>query len=355
VVRRIWLPIAVVAGVAVVVVVAWRQLGQRRPPAFASGNGRLEAMDVDVAARSAGRLVRVEVREGDRVRAGQVLARMDTASLNAELHQGQAELAQAEASIAIARSQLAQRRSEAQEARSVISQRQADLDLARRRFERSRSLVASGAITDETFDTDRARLETASAALVEARDAAAAAAAVITTAASQLRAADAARDAAQARIERIEADLAETVLRAPTDGRVQIRIAEPGEVLPSGGKVLNLLDLSDVFMTFYLPAPEAGRLRLGGEARLILDAAPGLVIPARITYVASQAQFTPKTVETRAERQTLMFRIKASVDPPLVRRYERSAKIGMPGVAWVRLDPALPWPARLQVRLPPAP
>ncbi|MCP9928805.1 efflux RND transporter periplasmic adaptor subunit [Cyanobium sp. CH-040] len=353
--RRIWLPIALASGLALAAVVVVRQLHRQGSAAFASGNGRLEAVDVDVAARTAGRLLGVEVREGDRVRAGQVLARMDTAVLEAELRQGRAELASADAAIASARSRLAQSNSQAAATRSVIAQQQAELTLARKRHERSSRLLASGAITQETFDTDRARLQTAEAALVKARNDAATAQEAITSAAADLRAASAARDAAMARIERIEADLEETLLRAPTDARVQIRIAEPGEVLPSGGKVLNLLDLSDVFMTFYLPAPEAGRLRLGDEARLVLDAAPDLVIPARVTYVASQAQFTPKTVETRAERQTLMFRIKASLDPQLVQRYERGAKIGMPGVAWVRLDPAEPWPDRLQVRLPAQP
>lgn len=353
--RRIWLAIIAVAGVSLLGWLAWRQLGQRRPPSFVSGNGRLEAMDVDVAAHAAGRLLQVEVREGDRVRAGQILARMDAAALTAELHQAQAERAQAEAAIAIARSLLSQRRSEEREARSTIAERQAERQLAERRFQRSRTLLASGAITQETFDADVARRLTAEAALAKARDAARSAGAVIASAEAGLQAAEASRAAAVARIERIQADLNETLLRAPTDGRVQIRIAEPGETLPTGGKVLNLLDLSDVFMTFYLPAREAGRLQLGGEARLILEAAPELVLPARITYVASSAQFTPKTVETRAERQTLMFRIKASIEPALVRRYEQGAKIGMPGVAWVRLDPAVPWPRRLQVKLPPPP
>lgn len=353
--RRLWLTITAIAGVSLVAGLAVRQFSQRRVQPFASGNGRLEAMDVDVAARAAGRLLQVEVREGDGVRAGQILARMDAAALTADLHQAQAERAQAEAALASARSLLSQRRSEEREARSTIAERQAERQLAERRFQRSRTLLASGAITQETFDADEARRLTAEAALAKARDAARSAGAVIASAQSGLQAAEASRAAAVARIERIQADLNDTVLRAPTEGRVQIRIAEPGETLPTGGKVLNLLDLSDVFMTFYLPASEAGRLQLGGEARLILDAAPELVIPARITYVASSAQFTPKTVETRAERQALMFRIKASIEPALVRRYERGVKIGMPGVAWVRLDPAVPWPRRLQVKLPPPP
>ena len=257
--------------------------------------------------------------------------------------------------ISRAQSLLSQRLSEEQESLSTIAERQAELQLADRRFQRSRALLSSGAITQESFDTDEARRLTAEAALAKTRDAAQSATAVITSARSDLQAAEAASAAAKARIERIQTDLDETLLRAPTDGRVQIRIAEPGETLPTGGKVLNLLDLSDVFMSFYLPASQAGRLRLGDEARLILNATPELVIPARITDVASSAQFTPKSVETRSERLTLMFRIKTSLDPALVRRYERGAKIGMPGVAWVHLDPAVPWPRRLQLRLPPPP
>ncbi|MEJ1589538.1 HlyD family efflux transporter periplasmic adaptor subunit, partial [Escherichia coli] len=86
-------------------------------------------------------------------------------------------------------------------------------------------------------------------------------------------------------------------LKAPRDGRIQYRVAEPGEVLAAGGRVLNMVDLADVYMTFFLPTEQAGLLALGSEARLVLDAAPDLVIPANISFVASVAQFTPKTVE----------------------------------------------------------
>jgi HlyD family secretion protein len=133
---------------------------------------------------------------------------------------------------------------------------------------------------------------------------------------------------------------------------VQFRIAEPGEVLNAGGKVLNMVDLADVYMTFFLPTAEAGRVRMGADARLVLDAVPHLVIPARVTFVADVAQFTPKTVETAEERQKLMFRIKAHIDPELLKKYIRSVKTGLPGVAYVQLDPQVPWPAHLEVRLP---
>jgi HlyD family secretion protein len=140
------------------------------------------------------------------------------------------------------------------------------------------------------------------------------------------------------------------VLKSPRDGRVQYRVAQPGEVIGAGGKVLNLLDLSDVYMTFFLPEAAAGRVALGSEVRIVLDAAPDRPIPARISFVASSAQFTPKTVETASERQKLMFRVKARVDRALLERHLTQVKTGLPGVAWLKLDPRAEWPARLALR-----
>lgn len=149
---------------------------------------------------------------------------------------------------------------------------------------------------------------------------------------------------------RIDADLRDTVLTAPRAGRIQYRLAQPGEVLPAGGKIVNLIDLSDVYMTFFVPETAAGRIALGTEVRLRLDAAPDYVVPASVTYVASAAQFTPKSVETASERQKLMFRVKAQVDRRVLDRHASQVKAGVPGVAWVRLDPRAPWPPELALR-----
>ena len=124
-------------------------------------------------------------------------------------------------------------------------------------------------------------------------------------------------------------------------------------MLGAGGKVLNLVDLTDVYMTFFLPETVAGRVALGSEARIVIDAAPQFVIPAKISFVASTAQFTPKTVETESERQKLMFRVKAQIDRELLVRHLQQVKTGLPGVAWVKVDPQAAWPARLAVNVPP--
>ena len=153
-----------------------------------------------------------------------------------------------------------------------------------------------------------------------------------------------------AEIARIQADLDDSKLIAPMDGRVQYRIAEAGEVLSSGGRVLNLVDLTDVYMTFFLPEGIAGKVAIGADARILLDALPDVAIPAKISFVASTAQFTPKTVETQIERQKLMFRIKAKIAPELLKKYIEYVKTGLPGVAYVKINPEAKWPDFLKTQ-----
>ncbi len=181
----------------------------------------------------------------------------------------------------------------------------------------------------------------------------AAAQAARSAAVTQVAGARATVTAAEATVARIKADITDSALTAPRDGRVQYRVAQPGEVLGAGGKVLNLVDLSDVYMTFFVPEQTAGRLALGTEVRIVLDAAPQFVIPARLSFVASTAQFTPKTVETASERQKLMFRVKAQIDRELLQKHLRQVKTGLPGVAWLKLDDQAPWPAELALKVAP--
>ena len=171
-----------------------------------------------------------------------------------------------------------------------------------------------------------------------------AAQAAIVAARAQVTAYESNVRAAAATKARINVELADCELKAPRDGRVQFRIAQPGEVIGAGGKVLNMVDLADVYMTFFLPETVAGRVAMESEVRIVLDAAPQYAIPAKVSFVASTAQFTPKTVETASERQKLMFRVKARVDRELLRKYIEQVKTGLPGVAWVRLDDQAEWP-----------
>lgn len=333
--------------------VGWRLLPhQKLPDGFASSNGRIEAVEIDIAAKTAGRLVAISVNEGDFVTAGQLLAQMDTDVLKAQLREAEAELRKSKNAVETAKSTVLQRESEKAAAESLIVQREVELDLAKKKIARAESLFEKLAIAEEELDIRRADFHSAKAALSTAKANVAAANAAIATAKSQIIQAEASVEAAKARIERLQADINDCTLKAPRDGRVQFRVAQPGEVLNSGGKVLNMVDLGDVYMTFFLPTAQAGRVRMGTEARLILDAAPQYVVPANVSFIADVAQFTPKTVETADERQKLMFRIKARIDPELLKKHIRSVKTGLPGMAYLQLDPQTEWPAHLEVRLP---
>ncbi len=351
---KTWLlRIAVVALVGVAAAVAWQFLqpkGLRE--GFAASNGRIEAVEIDVAAKTGGRVKDILVNEGDFVRAGQDLARMDTAVLEAQLREAEAQLQRALIGIDTAQSQVTQREAEKRAAEALIAQRKAELDSTQRRLVRSEELAPRGAAPIAKLDDDRAAFEAAKAAVSAAEAQAAAAQAAIGRAESDVIAAKASVEAARATLQRIQADIDDSVLRSPRDGRVQYLVAQPGEVRPSGGVVLNMVDLTDVYMTFFLPTEQAGRVALGAEARLVLDAAPQYVVPAQISFVADVAQFTPKTVETEEERQKLMFRIKARIDPDLLRLHLQQVKTGLPGMAYVRLDPQTEWPPELQVRPP---
>lgn len=348
----LWVTLAAV--VAIGGYFAWRYLQPPKlPGGFASSNGRIEATDIDIATKAQGRIISIAVDEGDYLTAGQALAQMDTDVLNAQLREAEAELRAAKTSIDSARSVESQRESEKSAAQATHEQRKTELELARIRLKRANIAASTpGAVAEEEIDARQADVDGAKAAVETAAATVAASDAAIATAKTQIIEAEAKVVAAQSRVERIQADLNETVLKAPRDGRVQYRISQPGEVLPPGGKVLNMIDLADVYMTFFLPTNWAGRVGLGAETRLVLDAAPQFVIPAKVTFVADVAQFTPKTVETAEERQKLTFRIKAHIPPDLLKKYIRDVKTGLPGVAYVQLDPKAPWPPNLQIRLP---
>jgi HlyD family secretion protein len=330
----------------------WRQLDANPLPAgFARGNGRIEAVEIDIATKTPGRILEILVNEGDFVTAGQVLARMDTAQLEAQRRQAEAQLQRANINVETAKSMVSQRQAERKAAAAVVDQRTAQLDSASRKLDRSEQLIKTNAVSQQVLDDDRAVYATAKAAVAAAEAQVAASDAAISSAHALVVDASAAVEAAKAAIESIAADLNDSVLKAPRDGRVQYRVAQPGEVLAAGGRVLNMVDLGDVYMTFFLPTAAAGRVAIGADVRLVLDAAPQYVIPAKATFVADVAQFTPKTVETEEERQKLMFRVKAHIPADLLRQHVEQVKTGLPGMAYVQLDPKAQWPAHLQIKL----
>ncbi len=303
----------------------WLQNRDAGPPAgFAASNGRIEASRVDVASKFPGRLAEVLVDEGAMTEPGQIVARLDDAQITAQLREAEAFQRQAEETL--------------KEAQAVLVQRQSELEYQNQELLRAVTLFERGHATQETVDLRRTERNSRAAAIDSARAGVARARAAIA--------------AAQATVDRLRADLKDYSLVSPVKGRVQYRLAEPGEVVAAGGRVLSLLDLRDVYMNVYLPTSQAGVLRYGAEARILPDAAPDVVIPATVSFVASEAQFTPKYVETESEREKLMFRVKIAILPEILEGREEVVKSGVPAVAWIRLDPDAAWPPALAPAVP---
>ncbi|HXV22700.1 MAG TPA: HlyD family efflux transporter periplasmic adaptor subunit [Alphaproteobacteria bacterium] len=326
--RRVLVPLLVTA-IAIAAAAAggwywWQEQLRALPPGIAKANGRLEAERVEIATKYQGRIATVLAIEGQMVDAGEVVARMDTKELEAELRAAEAQVVRAQHEKTLSDAKIAQR----------VSER----TFAQQELVRASELQSRGHGTVEMLDRRRSELKTAQAA----HDAAVA----------DLNAAVATIAARQAEVARLKAQLEDSVLVAPKRGRIQYKLAQPGEVLQSGGRVLTLIDLSDVYLTVFVPARVAGPLGIGDEARVVLDPLPGFVFPAKITFVATEAQFTPKMVETPEEREKLMFRVKLTIDPELRPKYESQVKTGLRGVGYVRSDRNIEWPQALAVKLP---
>ena len=298
----------------------WIQSHSRLPAGITSANGRLEADELDVATKFSGRVVERMADEGDLVRAGQVIARMDTKDLEATLSKGKAQLLAAQKSVVAAQADLEKQRTE--------------VNLARQQLERTNSLMEKGFATGELLDQRRQIFNFASAALSGAE--------------ARVGEAEATVEAARHDLHLTEINIADASLTAPRDGRIQYRLADAGEVLAAGGKVFTLLDLNYVYMDVFMPTADAGSTSLGADARILMDAMPGRPVPAKVVFVSDEAQFTPKMVETKAERDKLMFRVRVRVDPAFLKEHSADLRAGQPGVAYVRLDPATPWPAFLE-------
>jgi HlyD family secretion protein len=297
----------------------WSARKNKLPEGFAAGNGRIEAELVDVAAKEPLRVQEVLVKEGDLVRPGQVLVRLNTETMEAELAEAKAKVAAVQQNVGVAKAAIASRKSE--------------ISLARTEEKRSGSLVKQGAGSQRELDVRQKNVQTSTAGLSE----------------DQARLAAAQKDVqtAMAGVAAIETRIKDATLVSPVAGRVLYRLTEPGEVVAAGGKALTLVDLGDVYMEIFLPSDEAAALRLGGEGRITLDYLPDWTVPAKVTFVSPEAQFTPKQVETKSEREMLMFRVKLQVPRDLVLHYVDQIKTGVRGVGYVKIDPQARWPERL--------
>lgn len=298
----------------------------RLPVGLARANGRIEVERIDIATKFAGRIAEVTVDEGAPVQKDAVLARVDATEELAQLTAAQAAVHRAHQSVA--------------EAEANVALRDAELKLAEVELQRATELVGNKTSPQAELDRRTAERDVAKAT----RDAAVVG----------VEDAKTAVEAAEAQVTQTQAVIADMTLKAPVSGRVEYRLAHAGEILAAGGLVLTLLDLSDLHMTIFLPTSEVGRVALGSEARIVLDTTPRYVIPASVAFVAADAQFTPKYVETASEREKLMYRVKLHIDPQVLQSNASYVKAGMTGDAYVKLDASAAWPPDLSPRLPDA-
>ena len=298
----------------------WKHSQVQLPAGISFGNGRLEADEIDIDTKFPGRIAELNAEIGDMVSAGQVVARMDTRDLQESLKKAQAQVKQAQRAI--------------EEANANLEQQRTQQTLASQELERTQTLLKQGYATKELFDQRTQTMNAANAGL--------------NAATQRVAEAERALEASEHDVGLYTVNINDNDLVVPRDGRLQYRIANIGEVLPAGGKVFTMLDISYVYMDIYLPAPEAGKIKVGTEGRILLDAYPNEPIPAKVSFLASQAQFTPKTVETETERDKLIFRIRVRIDPDHSNVHAASVGNGLPGVAYLRVDPNVVWPKNLQ-------
>jgi HlyD family secretion protein len=323
--RTFWvLLLAFLAGGGVLAWQAWQTWLGELPPGFASGNGRVESVQVDVTTKEPGRVEKILVHEGDMVSPSQIVAKMDTVTLEAELARAEATVAEQEA--------------KSFEVDAAIAKADSQLKLDELELARTSALLQRKAAPREEFDIKQTMVKTSGATLKGEK--------------ARLNTARKSIDAAKAEVTTIKSRINDMTLRSTVKGRVLYRLAEEGEVLGTGGKVLTLVNLGDVYMEIYLPAQDAVKVKIGADARIVFDIAPDLAARAKVSFVAPEAQFTPKQVETRAERDKLMFRVKLTVPPERVLQYIERVKTGIRGIGYVRLDDAAEWPERLNRHLP---
>lgn len=319
------------------------------PDKFVVGNGRLEATEVTISAKLGGRIEKIYIEEGDLVSNGQKLVEIQTDELRADLMKAKAALAEAEAAVKEAEITISIKQAEMEAAKSAIAEKSSLLRGAETKLRRYKATQV-GAIPVTDIEDAETAIQMYKAQLVSTEAKAKRAEVEVESAKSRLDVVKANVVMQKATIARIEVDIKDSTIIAMHDGRIQYRIAQLGEMVGAGAGILNLVDLTDVYMTFFIPEKLVGRIAQGADCRIVLDSIKEWPIPAKISYVSSIAQFTPKTVETEVEREKLMFRVRARIPANLLKQHIEYARTGLPGVAYVKLDPDAEWPDFLKIK-----
>ncbi|PIE44088.1 MAG: HlyD family secretion protein [Gammaproteobacteria bacterium] len=306
-------------------------------PGITHSNGRLELSRMDVASLYPGRVEQVVIEEGQYVTPGEVLAILSSETTQAKHH---AALAQQNASRA---KQRQAEKAVKHIAAQLIAQQQ-QIKVTQLDVDNALALHKNKLISQSELDKRIAARDAATASLTALQFAQKEAEAAVQQATAGVQ-------QAEAQVEQIDSMLGDLRIKAPKAGRVQYKLVEMGSVVGPGSKIVSLLDLGDVSMNLFLPGPVVNTVALNSEARIVLDG-QDYVFPAKVTFIASDAQFTPKHVETKSERAKLMFKVKLKIPVAIARRYQNYLRGGMAGDGYVLTEPKAVWTDDLAVRLP---
>jgi len=367
--------------------------GSREAPNRIVVSGNIELTEVNIAFKTAGRLVERTVTEGDPVKKGEVLARLDRDQLQAQRERESAGVLSSESQLAQARTALEWQRatvaadieqrqadlaaSEARlsefrngarpqerlDAKAAVDAAQSEADRARKDFERAQVLYKNDDISTAQVDQYRNRAESAEAALKSAKEREALVLAgpraeVVAGQAAQVERARAAVKMAQANaiemkrreqelntrraesarskasVALIDTQLADTVAVSPVDGLVLVKAADVGEVLAPGTTVMTIGDIDHPWLRGYVNETDLGKVKIGSKVRVTTDSYKGKVYNGRVTFISSEAEFTPKQIQTQQERVKLVYRVKIEVENP-----NHELKSNMPADAEIVLEP----------------
>lgn len=269
------------------------------------GNGRIEAREVAVSAKFGGKIVQLDTNEGDEVKKDQLLAVIDSRSLEAEIEAQKAKENEILKQISAIDAE--------------INATKSDIKFYEKELERTKTLMKKNFASQLELDKNINALDKVKAKLNSLY--------------ANKKSLQASQKSLLAAIKAQEINLADMKIYSPIDGVILYKLVENGEMVANGGRMFIMYNPNDLYMTIYMPAEKAGQIKLGDKATIKLDAYPDKSFPATVTFVAENAEFTPKEVETQKERQKLVFRVKLSLDNNL----NREAKPGMPGDGYIEI------------------
>jgi HlyD family secretion protein len=307
--------------VILLVVFSFTACQRESGPQDISGTGTVEAVEVTIGNKIPGQVLQVIPREGDLVKVGDVVARIEHEDLDLELQRARAGVRAAEAQLTLLRR--GPRKQEIRRGEQMVEQARAALDNARTTYRRAQDLLARKVVPQSNVDNARAQVD-----VLQARHNAAQEALSVLRAGSrleQLHMAEANLEQAEMLVRILEKKIQDCTVKSPTTGRVVARFLEPGELAGTGMPIIRVADLSEVWIMIYVSETELGRVRVDGPAEIRVDSFPSKTFPGKVTYISPQEEFTPKNIQTKDERVRMVFGVKVEAKNP-----DESLKPGMP-------------------------